>query len=95
MNHAHAVEGLPFLRDLLIKRAWAGLMAVPLDGGPIIGAIPQRENLYIVSGLASSGFGRGPMTGKLLEDYIHTGHRPPILAESDPARCVTGLKGCE
>ena len=38
---------------------------------------------------ASSGFGRGPMAGKLLADYIHTGHPAPVLAESDPARCIT------
>ena len=45
--------------------------------------------LYIVSGLSSSGFGRGPMAGKLAADYIHTGNMPDVLAESDPARCVT------
>ena len=50
---------------------------------------PQYQSLYIVSGLASSGFGRGPMAGKLLADYIHSGHRHPVLAEADPARCVT------
>ena len=64
-------------------------MPFPMDGDPIIGKIPLRDNLYIVSGLASSGFGRGPMAGKLIADYIHTGHRTHVLAESDPARCVT------
>ena len=29
------------------------------------------------------------MAGKLVADYIHTGHMPQVLAESDPARCVT------
>jgi glycine/D-amino acid oxidase-like deaminating enzyme len=89
VNHRHAAEILPFLREVPIKRTWAGLMPFPLDGAPIIGKIPQRPNLYIVGGLASSGFGRGPMAGKLLADYIHTGHRPHVLAEADPARCVT------
>jgi sarcosine oxidase subunit beta len=89
VNHGHAAEVLPSLRELPIKRTWAGLMPFPLDGAPIIGKISQRPNLYIVSGLASSGFGRGPMAGKLLADYIHTGHRPHVLAEADPARCVS------
>ena len=89
VNHGHAAEVLPFLRDLSITRTWAGLMPFPLDGAPIIGKIAQRPHLYVVSGLASSGFGRGPMAGKLLADYIHTGHRPHVLAEADPARCVT------
>jgi glycine/D-amino acid oxidase-like deaminating enzyme len=89
VNHGHAAEVLPFLRELPVARTWAGLMPFPLDGAPIIGRIAQHPHLYIVSGLASSGFGRGPMAGKLLADYIHTGHRPHVLAEADPARCVT------
>ena len=88
-NFGHASDILPFLRGLSISRTWAGLMPFSLDGRPIIGKIPHREDLYIVSGLASSGFGRGPMAGKLIADYLHTGHRPQVLAESDPARCVT------
>ena len=89
VNFSHASEVLPFLSGLSISRTWSGLMPFSLDGRPIIGMIPQRENLYIASGLASSGFGRGPMAGKLIADYLHTGHRPHVLAESDPARCVT------
>ena len=91
VNFGHTSEVLPLLNRLSISRAWAGLMPFSLDGRPIIGKIPQMDNLYIVSGLASSGFGRGPMAGKLIADYVHTGHRPPVLSESDPARCVTVL----
>lgn len=91
VNFSHTVEILPFLGELSIGRTWAGLMPFSLDGRPIIGKIPLLENLYIVSGLASSGFGRGPMAGKLIADYIHTGHRPQPLSECDPARCVTSL----
>lgn len=91
INYGHAKELLPFLQAVPIRRTWAGTMPFSLDGAPIIGGIPLLPNLYIVSGLASSGFGRGPMAGKLLADYIHTGHRPHVLAESDPARCVTWM----
>ena len=89
VNRGHAAEVVPVVADLPIARTWAGLMPFSLDGSPIIGKIPLRDNLYIVSGLASSGFGRGPMAGKLAADYIHSGHMPPVLGESDPARCVT------
>ncbi len=91
INYGHAKELLPFLQTVPIRRTWAGTMPFSLDGVPIIGAIPLLPSLYIVSGMASSGFGRGPMAGKLLADFIHTGHRPQVLAESDPARCVTWL----
>ncbi|MCI0440208.1 MAG: FAD-binding oxidoreductase [Chloroflexi bacterium] len=89
VNRGHAAEALPFLKSLPVKRTWAGLMPFSLDGKPLIGKILQHESLYIVSGLASSGFGRGPMAGKLLADYISTGHMPHVLADADPARCVT------
>ena len=92
VNFGHAAEILPFLSGLSISRSWAGLMPFSLDGRPIIGKIPQMDGLYVVSGLASSGFGRGPMAGKLIADYVHTGHRPQVLAESDPARCVGVLE---
>ena len=92
VNRGHASEVLPLLRNLPVVRTWAGLMPFTMDGSPIIGRVPTMDNLYIVSGLASSGFGRGPMAGKLVADYIHTGHMPHVLAESDPARCITRLE---
>ncbi|HEU5195108.1 MAG TPA: FAD-dependent oxidoreductase, partial [Methylomirabilota bacterium] len=88
VNRGHAIEVLPFLAGLPIVKSWAGLMPFPLDGKPLIGRIPQRPDLWIVGGLASSGFGRGPMAGKLLADYLHTGRPAAVLAEADPARCV-------
>ena len=88
VNRGHAADVVPIVASLPIARTWAGLMPFSLDGSPIIGKIPLRDNLFIVSGLASSGFGRGPMAGRLAAEYIHTGHRPHVLAESDPARCV-------
>ncbi len=88
VNRGHAAEVVPMLSGIPIERTWAGLMPFSMDGGAVIGRIPQRENLYIVSGLASSGFGRGPMAGKLLAEYIHTGQIPRVLGEADPGRCV-------
>jgi sarcosine oxidase subunit beta len=92
INRGQAAEVVPLVAQLPIARTWAGLMPFSLDGSPIIGRIPLRDNLYIVSGLASSGFGRGPMAGRLAAEYIHTGHMPHVLAESDPARCVTEVE---
>lgn len=93
VNRGHAAEVLPFLSELSVARTWAGLMPFPRDGKPLIGRLPGREHLWIVSGLASSGFGRGPMAGKLLADYIHSGQMPPVLAEADPARRIRDAAG--
>lgn len=91
VNRQHAIEALPFLTALPIAKTWAGLMPFSLDGKPLIGRIPDRKDLWIVSGLASSGFGRGPMAGKLLADALHTGVPAPVLAEADPAHRVRAL----
>jgi sarcosine oxidase subunit beta len=89
VNRSHAAEVIPLVASLPIARTWAGLMPFSIDGAPIIGRISLRPDLFIVSGLSSSGFGRGPMVGKLAADYIRTGHRAPVLDEADPDRCVT------
>ena len=91
VNRNHAIEVLPFLANLPIAETWAGLMPFPLDGRPLIGRIAERRNLWIVSGLASSGFGRGPMAGKLLADYLHSGVPAPVLTDADPVRRVREL----
>lgn len=91
VNRAHAAEALPFLSRIPIARTWAGLMPFSLDGDPLIGEIPQRDNLYIVGGLSSSGFGRGPMAGDLLAEYVHSGRRNPVLAQADPSGRVAEI----
>ena len=91
VNFAHAAEVLPMLHQQSISRTWAGLMPFSLDGKPVIGKIPHVDDLYIVTGLASSGFGRGPMAGKLIADCVHTGRPSPLLSQADPARCITAL----
>ncbi|MBM3218836.1 MAG: FAD-binding oxidoreductase [Candidatus Rokubacteria bacterium] len=91
VNREHAISVLPLLAKFPIARTWAGLMPFPLDGKPLIGRVPGRDNLWIVTGLASSGFGRGPMAGKLLADYLHTGTPAPVLSGADPAGRVREL----
>jgi len=86
VNHRHAAEVLPFLAEVPRARTWAGLMPFSLDGKPLIGRWPGPAPVYVVSGLASSGFGRGPMAGRLLAELIHTGEAPAVLREADPAR---------
>lgn len=88
-NRNHTLEIFPFLHHYPIKRTWAGLMPFTLHLEPIIGKIPFYENLYIVTGLGSSGFEQGAMAGKLLAECIHCEPIPPILTSADPMRQVT------
>ncbi|HEX9132840.1 MAG TPA: FAD-dependent oxidoreductase [Ktedonobacteraceae bacterium] len=91
VNRNHVIEIFPFLRQFPIKRIWAGLMPFTQNLEPIIGKIPQLENLYIVTGLSSSGFEQGSMSGKLLAEYIHNGIASPVLSSATPVRQVTPL----
>ncbi len=90
-NKAQATEVLPFLREHPTAREWSGFMPFPRDGKPLIGHLPGSDNAFIVSGLASSGFGRGPMAAKLLANLIASGTPDPVLVAADPARCVTNI----
>ncbi len=88
-NRAHALELFPELQDLPIARTWAGWMPFTLDLHPLIGKIPHLENLYLLTGLSSSGFEKGLMSGKLLAGSINNGAAVPILSAADPARQVS------
>ena len=58
------------------------------DGLPIIGRVEQYDNLFLATGLGSSGFGRGPGSGMLIADLIVKGEGHPVLQESDPSRLI-------
>ena len=70
VNRAHVVGLIPSLGDYAITRTWAGLMPFSIDGLPIVGAVPGFPGLFMAGGLASSGFGRGPMTGRLVASLV-------------------------
>ena len=70
VNHGHVAELVPAVAELAPTRTWAGTMPFTLDGLPIIGPIAECPGLYLASGLASAGFGRGPMTGQLIADLV-------------------------
>ncbi len=88
-NRAHALELFPFLQGLPIARTWAGWMPFTRDLHPLIGKIPSLDNLYLLTGLSSSGFEKGLMSGKLLAGSINNGAAVPILSAADPARQVS------
>jgi sarcosine oxidase, subunit beta len=88
-NRVYALELFPFLQDLPIARTWAGWMPFTRDLHPLIGKIPHLDNLYLLTGLSSSGFEKGLMAGKLLAESINHGTAVPILSEADLARQVS------
>ena len=92
VNKTHAGEILPFLDQLSVKRTWSGIMPFTPDGLPLIGRIEQYENLFLATGLGSSGFGRGPGSGMLVADLIVRGEGHPALEESIPTRLIKEIR---
>lgn len=91
VNHGHVGELLPRVAALPAVRTWAGLMPFSTDGRPLIGPIPEADGLFLAGGLASSGFGRGPMTGRLVAELV-LGVTPAVdLSTVSPAGRVHPL----
>ena len=70
VNHDHTGELFPGFAGRAPSRTWSGLMPFSLDGRPLIGPVSGREGLFVAGGLASSGFGRGPMTGQFVAELV-------------------------
>ena len=60
----------PQLAELRMDSAWAGHIDGTPDGLPIIGAVPDIEGLYAVTGFTGHGFALGPAAGRLIADII-------------------------
>jgi len=59
---------------------WVGLRPVTPDGLPVVGPAPGMEGLFVANGHAMLGLTLGPVTGKLLAEWIVEG-QPPLAAE--------------
>lgn len=67
-NHASLL--MPCLKHQTITHSRAGIRAYTSDFLPFFGQISTLPNLYVASGLGSSGLTTGPIIGKTLADWI-------------------------
>ena len=63
---------------------WVGPRPVTPDGRPLIGEMSR--DVYVAGGHGMWGLAHGPVTGRLLAEYITTGKQPEALREFDPLR---------
>lgn len=70
---AAAMRRLPLLADALIATEWAGLYEVTPDDQPILGRLPQLENLYACTGFSGHGLMHGPAAGLLVAEEVLDG----------------------
>ncbi|MBI3181081.1 MAG: FAD-dependent oxidoreductase [Myxococcales bacterium] len=67
---AGAVRTLPFLKDVRVKRVWAGLRPGSPDELPILGPVAGLCGYYNACGHFRTGILNAPLTGKLITEMI-------------------------
>jgi sarcosine oxidase subunit beta len=63
---------LPLLEKAGLVSHWAGLYEVTPDAHPIFGKTPV-EGFFVVAGFSGHGFMHGPISGKLMAEFLHEG----------------------
>ncbi len=76
---------IPELQSLQPVQSWSGLRPGTFDGFPIIGRMPEIDNLLIACGHYRSGIHLAPATAEVIADLIQ--HQPPVV---DPAAFAVG-----
>lgn len=74
-----AIRLVPSLESSSILQMWAGLRPKSLDQQPILGAVPNWENITLAIGHTSIGITLSAITGKTIAELIATGHTPEII----------------
>ena len=77
-NTAQGIQGLlefatqciPALADAELERCWSGLRPHLRNALPVIGRVPQTENLYVAAGHFRSGLQNSPATAILLRERL-------------------------
>lgn len=75
----NAFEISPSLENLPIDEKWSGLRPFCADGLPILGKIPDAENLIIATGHFRNGILLAPLTAKILAEKIIDGKDSEFL----------------
>jgi D-amino-acid dehydrogenase len=65
---------------------WCGLRPCMPDGLPVVGPVPGRSGLFIATGHAMLGLTLGPITGKLVAEYVVDGAPSLDLTALRPER---------
>ena len=72
VNLEAAIERMPLVEKAQRASHWAGLYEVTPDAHPIYGATDVK-GFYVCTGFSGHGFMHGPISGKLMSEYILDG----------------------
>ena len=68
-----AIDVLPDLERAKLVQQLAGSRPLSPDSKPIIGPVPGREGVLLATGHTTKGIHLGPITGRIITDYICRG----------------------
>ena len=68
-----AIDVFPDLERAELVQQLAGSRPLSPDGKPIIGPVPGREGVLLATGHTTKGIHLGPITGRIITDYICRG----------------------
>ena len=68
-----AIDVLPDLERAQLVQQLAGSRPLSPDGKPIIGPVPGREGILLATGHTTKGIHLGPITGRIITDYVCRG----------------------
>ena len=68
-----ATDVLPDLERAELVQQLAGSRPLSPDSTPIIGPVPGRENILLATGHTTKGIHLGPITGRIIADYLREG----------------------
>jgi sarcosine oxidase subunit beta len=90
VNMEAAAARLPLMEKAGRISHWAGLYEVTPDAHPIYGGTPV-DGFFVVTGFSGHGFMHGPISGKLMAEYILDGsYRTLDVSMLDLARFAEG-----
>jgi glycine oxidase len=84
----NAIEISPGLTNLPIDEKWSGLRPFATDGLPILGEIPDIENLFVATAHYRNGILLAPLTAKILAEKIADGKDSEFLQKFSLHRFV-------
>ena len=94
VQHALTVFGelVPAFRTARIESVWAGLIDQTPDALPVLDTPSEIEGLAIAMGFSGHGFCLGPLTGKIMCDFVHK-RAPSVPLDAFSLARFTGWNG--
>ena len=78
-----AIDVLPDLERAELVQQLAGSRPLSPDSKPIIGPVPGREGVFLATGHTTKGIHLGPVTGRIIADYICRGSTQAVSDMSE------------